>query len=248
MREVNNWEPADDEVVEDLLKGRLKIIQKKKGYRFSIDAVLVAHFARIKKKDRVADLGTGSGVIPLILSYRHPDNPVTGIEIDPDAALMAKRSVEINNLSDNITILTGDIRKIRNIAAPESFSFVLANPPYGKAGSGRLSNGFSRASARHELRGSFKDFIKAGAYLLKYRGSLCIIYPSKRLADAIYEMRECGIEPKRLRTVHSRKDDAAKLVLIEGTKGGGTEMEIEPPLYIYKNGDLYSDEVQAMYG
>ncbi|MDH3974586.1 MAG: tRNA1(Val) (adenine(37)-N6)-methyltransferase [Deltaproteobacteria bacterium] len=247
MTEVKANDLADGEAVEDLLQGKLKIIQNEKGFRFSIDAILIAHFARIKKKDNIADLGTGSGVIPLILSYRYPLHSITGIEVDEAAVSMAKRSVDLNNLSEKVNILAGDIREIRTISAPEAYSFVIANPPYGKVGSGRLSEGLSRASARHEVTGGLKDFIKAGAYLLKYRGVMSIIYPAKRLADLMYEMRRCGIEPKRLRTVHSRKGDAAKLVMVEGVKGGGVEMEIEAPLYIYENEDRYTEEVKAMY-
>lgn len=247
MMEIKDVELADDEALEDLLKGRLKIIQKKKGYRFSIDAVLISHFARIKKKDNVVDLGTGSGVIPLILSYRYPLNSISGIEIDGVVASMARRSVAFNDLSEKIDIIEADVRALRKEFAPESYSCVVANPPYGKAGSGRLSEGHSKASARHEVTGSLKNFIEAGAYLLKYRGAMSIIYPSKRTADVFYEMRSCGVEPKRLRTVHSRRGEAAKLVMIEGIKGGGVEMEIEPPLYIYKKKDVYSEEIEAMY-
>jgi len=247
MTKRNRLLLASDEAIEDLLHGRLKIIQKKKGYRFSIDAILIASFARIKKKDTLVDLGTGSGVIPLILSYRHPDNLITGIEMNGDVASMARRSVDLNDLRSVITILKEDIREIRKSLKAESFSTVIANPPYGKMGSGRLSNDEDRASARHELTGNIKDFIKAGAYLLKYRGSLNIIYPSKRLVDVINEMRLCGIEPKRLRTVHSRKGDAAKLVMVEGIKGGGVEMDIEAPLYIYESGDFYTEDVKVMY-
>ena len=236
-----------DEVVEDLLYGQLKVIQKKKGYRFSIDSILISHFVRIKSYDSIIDLGTGSGVIPLILSHRYEDNNITGIEINEDMVCMAKRSVQLNNLSEKINIVTGDLKEVRNIAKAESCSVIITNPPYGKAGSGRLSDGEAKASARHDVTGNVDVFLKAASYFLKYRGTMAVILPSRRLVDLIHGMRTCGIEPKRMRTVHSRKDDPAKLVMVEGVKGGGVEMAVEPPLYIYKDEENYSHEVELMY-
>lgn len=235
------------EVIEELLKGRLKIIQQIEGYRFSIDSVLLANFAFIKKEDNIVDLGTGYGVIPLILAYRHPGVDITGIEIDPKVAETATRSIELNNMEDRINMLAGDLKNIKKLSLPETFSAVVANPPYSKLNTGRVNPLGQKASSRHEIKGSLEDFLKAASYLLKYKGRMSLVYPARRLADLIWEMRKVGIEPKRLRTVHSREGDPAKLVLIEGVKGGGVEMDVTKPLYIYENTDSYTKEVEAMY-
>lgn len=236
-----------DEAIEDLLHGSLKIIQKKSGYRFSIDAVLLANFAGIKKGDSVADLGTGSGVIPLILSFRHESVNVTGIELDLESADMAKRSVELNNLSEKISILEGDIRGIKELFTPESFGSALANPPYGKPGAGRINPNEQIANARHEIAGNLDNFIGAASYLLRYRGRLSIIYPARRVADVIVGLRRFNVEPKRMQMVHSREGEGASLVLVEGVKGGGVEMEVMKPLYIYAPDGSYTGELEDMY-
>lgn len=236
-----------DEALEELLQGRLKIIQKKSGYRFSIDAVLLANFAGIKKGDSVVDLGSGSGVIPLILSFRHKSVNVTGVELDAESVDMANRSVEVNNLSKKISIVEGDIRGIKKILPPESFGCVLANPPYGKPHAGKINPNEQIAAARHEIAGGLDDFLGAASYLLKYKGRLSIIYPARRFADVIAGMRSFNIEPKRVQIVHSREGEGARIVLVEGIKGGGVEMEVMKPLYIYALDGSYTVEIEEMY-
>lgn len=236
-----------DEAIEDLLQGRLKIIQKKSGYRFSIDAVLLANFAGIKKGDSVVDLGSGSGVIPLILSFRHESINLTGIELDAESADMANRSVAMNNLSEKISIIEGDIRGIKKLFAPESFGSALANPPYGKLDTGRINPNEQIATARHEVTGSLDDFFQAASYLLKSKGRFSIIYPARRFADVIAGMRAFNIEPKRMQMVHSREGEGARLILAEGVKGGGVEMEVMKPLYIYASDGSYRVEIEEMY-
>ncbi len=237
----------DNEAVEDLLHGKMKIIQSNNGYRFSIDAVLLANFVRAKKEDNIIDLGTGSGVIPLILSHRHHDLKITGLELDPHAADMAKRSVELNGLSHRIIVKEGDIREIKTLFPPESFSLVVANPPYGKPGSGHVNPEPGKATARHEIEGGLDDFISAAAYLLKQRERFFLIYPARRLADVISVMRDNGSEPKRMQMVHSREGEGARLILVEGIKGGGVEMEVMKPLYIYDDEGGYTPEIESIY-
>ena len=236
-----------DEAIEDLLHGSLKIIQKKSGYRFSIDAVLLANFAGIKKGERVVDIGTGSGVIPLIVAFRHKACDITGLELDAATADMAARSVEVNNLSEKISIVKGDIRGIKKLLSPESFGSALANPPYGKLDTGRINPNEQIAAARHEIAGGLDDFLGAASYLLKYKGRFSIIYPARRFADVITGMRRFNIEPKRMQMVHSREGEGASLVLVEGIKGGGVEMEVMKPLYIYASDGSYSGELEEMY-
>ena len=235
------------ETVEDLLYGRLRIIQKRPGYRFSIDAVLLAAFTHVREGERLADLGTGSGVIPLLLAFRHERLNITGLELDPHAAHMAERSVEMNGLSGRISIMEGDLRSVRALLPPESFGLAVANPPYGRLNSGRINADSGIAAARHEIRGSLDDFLAAASYLLKYKGRLSLIYPARRGADVIAGMRKVNIEPKRLRTVHPREGDGANLILVEGVKGGGVEMEVMRPLYIYDCDGNYTSEVEEMY-
>ena len=236
-----------NEVIEDLLKGKLKVIQKKEGYRFSIDAILLANFVRIKRRDRIIDLGTGCGVIPLVLSWKHPENKITGVELDNSTASMANRSVILNNLSDRITIKRGDIKNISSLCDTETFDLAVANPPYGKPHSGRLNPNSEKATARHEISGNLDNFLSAASYAVKYRGRVSIIYPAKRLTDLISGMKNRGFEPKRMRLVYSREDESAKLALIEGVKGGGIEMEILKPLYIYDEKGDYTFEIEEMY-
>lgn len=237
----------DDEAIEDLLRGSLKIIQKKSGYRFSIDAVLLANFAGIKKGDSVVDIGTGSGVIPLILAFRHRACDITGLELDAATADMAARSVELNKLVGRISIVQKDIREIKKTFHPETFGSALANPPYGKLDTGRVNPNEQIAAARHEVAGGLDDFLGAASYLLKYKGRLSIIYPARRFADVIAGMRSFNLEPKRVQMVHSREGEGACLVLVEGVKGGGVEMEVMKPLYIYGSNGNYTGEVEDMY-
>ena len=236
-----------NEVVEDLLHGKLKIIQKKEGYRFSIDAILLANFAGTKKRDRIIDLGTGCGVIPLVLSWKNPESHITGLEIDHETAGMAKRSVELNGLIQRITIVQGDVREIKAHVDVESFEIALANPPYGRPDSGRIDPSDQKAAARHEISTSLDDFLSAAAYAVRYRGRIFIIFPAKRLADLITGLKNRGFEPKRMRLVHSRMGEKAKLVLMEGIKRGGAEMEVLAPLYIYDREGNYTPEIKKMY-
>ena len=236
-----------DEAIEDLLHGSLKIIQKKSGYRFSIDAVLLANFAGIKNRERVVDIGTGSGVIPLIVAFRHPTCDITGLELDAAAADMAARSVELNKLAGRISISQTDIRDIKKTFPPETFGAALANPPYGKLDTGRINPNNEIAAARHEIAGDLGDFLGGASYLLKYKGRLSIIYPARRISDVISGMRNFNLEPKRMQMVHSREGEGARLVLVEGVKGGGVEMEVMKPLYIFAQDGNYTSELEDMY-
>lgn len=236
-----------DEKPEDLLYGDLKVIQKKEGYRFSMDAVLLANFITVKQNERIIDLGTGCGVIPLIIAFRNPTTIITAVEIDESAALMAKKSVEMNNLSEHISIVAKDVKDLSNSYSSGSFDVVVTNPPYGKLNSGRVSPNSKRAAARHEVSGTLDDFLESASYLLKFRGRLAIIYPATMLADLIVKMLEINLEPKKLQTIYTGKDKKAKLVIIEAVKGGGKELEVLKPLYIYDDDGNYTEEFKAMY-
>jgi tRNA1Val (adenine37-N6)-methyltransferase len=247
MREQNDqcW-LREGETLDELRPGGLRIIQKKDGYRFSLDPVLLCAFARIESGETVCDLGTGSGVIPLLLARRVSAGCITGIEVQPELADRARRSVALNGLEERVTILACDLRRIREILAAESCRVVFANPPYRPPGSGRLSPRSERALARHEVHGDLDDFVGCAAWLLPTGGRFYLVYLAERMAELLTVMRAAGLEPKRLRCVHSRQGEQARLVLVEGRKGGGPGLKVEAPLYIYDDGG-YSEEVLVVY-
>ena len=245
---MNRVEPPQNDVCDDLKIGGLKIYQPRSGYRFSIDPVLLCDFAGISGASRVVDLGTGSGVIPLILSSRYHELQLTGIECQPAMVGRARRSVALNELQDRIEIIEADIRQLPTNLTPSSFDAVLTNPPYRPAGNGRIAPNDERAAARHELAGDFVDFLRAASFLLRNSGKFYVVFLAERLAELMSEMRTFRLEPKRLRMVHSRQGQASKLVLVEGRKNGKPGMQVEPPLFVYKGeGRDYTEEVLKMY-
>jgi tRNA1(Val) A37 N6-methylase TrmN6 len=237
---------AGDETLDTLFNGQLRILQARKGYRFSLDAVLLAHFASDKATEKMADLGTGNGVIPMILAYRNPLTSVLGVEVQEGLAYRARRNVQLNNLDKRIRIIQGDVRAINRIVAPQSFDGVVCNPPYRKPSSGRVSPNAEKKLARHEIMGTLQHFIEAGRYLLRAHGRMTLVYPAVRCIDLLLAMRAAGLEPKRLRMVHSFADAEASLILAEGVKGGKSGIEIVSPLIVYERGKKYGADVQAM--
>jgi tRNA1Val (adenine37-N6)-methyltransferase len=237
----------DDESLDELRPGGLRVIQKQAGYRFSLDPVLLCAFARIGRGERVCDLGTGCGVIPLLLAQTTAAGSILGVEVQADMADRARRSVLLNHLRARVTILHEDLRAVRNHLAAESCQAVLSNPPYRRPDSGRRSPHDERARARHELCGGLEDFLACAAWLLGTGGRFYMVYLAERLAELLAGMRQVGLEPKRLRCVHSRAGDPARLVLVEGRRGGAAGLVVESPLQVY-DGESYSAEVRAMYG
>lgn len=227
--------------------GGLKIIQARNGYRFSLDPILLCNFARVGKGETVFDLGTGAGVIPLVLAKRSQATRVVGIELQPQLADRALRSAVLNDLEERVEIRCTDIREVRDWAGPQSADVVVCNPPFRVPGSGRIAPGDERAAARHEISGSLDDFLVAAVYLLPDGGRFYIIHLAERLAELLALMQQRRLTPKRLRCVHSREGEAARLVLVEGRRGGGGGMRVEAPLYVYA-GENYTAEVLAMYG
>jgi len=237
----------EDETLESLFGGRLQILQKKKGYRYTIDSVLLAHFVEPKKGERILELGAGSGVISLLLAFRNPGVRVTGLELQAELADMAGRSISMNGLEGRVSIFQGDVRNAAELMEARSQDVAVFNPPYRKMGSGKVNPGREKALARHELAGSIADFLKAAYYALEPGGRACLIYPCSRMAEAIHRMREEKMEPKRLRMVHSRPGSRGDFILVEGIKGGGEEMAVLPPLFVYQEGEGYSAEMEALF-
>jgi tRNA1Val (adenine37-N6)-methyltransferase len=237
----------DDETVESLFGGRLKILQKKKGYRYTIDSILLAHFVELHEEERLLELGAGSGVISLVLAFRCPTLRVTGIELQEDLVGMAGRSVLMNNMEGRVEILHGDARKADDLLKARSCDVAVFNPPYRKMGSGKMNPQAEKALARHEIAGSVTEFLRAAAHALKPGGRMCLIYPCSRMVEAIHQMRSKKLEPKRLRMVHSRPGSRGDFILVEGLKGGGEELSVLPPLFIYKENEGYSEELEELF-
>ena len=237
---------AADETLDAVFGGHLRLYQKKRGYRYSIDSILLADFATIRPAARVIDLGTGNGVLPLILVYRHPSILVTGVEIQRQMAERAARNIRLNGYQDRVVIAQMDIASAVERFKPESFDSVICNPPYRQATSGRLSLSSERQIARHELKATLDDFVRAAAFLLKNKGSFACIQLADRIVDLVGAMRSAGFEPKRLRTVHAFYDAKASLVLIEGVKAARKNIDILPPLIIYDSAKNYTAEVNAI--
>ncbi len=234
-----------------LFDGSLICRQYRQGYRFSVDAVLAAHFCRIQPDDHILDLGCGCGVIGLIIAFRNQGDEVhvTGLEFQSDLAMLAHDNVLANNMDSKVTVIEGDLRCISESIAPESMDLVVCNPPYRKSSSGRISSGDQRARARHEIDTSLQDIIDAASFAVKNRGRFVIVYPAERAMTLISFLKNRRLEPKRLQPVYSYPgSDNASLVLVEAIKNGGEEVQLLSPFYIYseQNGP-YSRQMQELY-
>jgi tRNA1Val (adenine37-N6)-methyltransferase len=233
---------------ESLFHGRVKILQKAKGYRFSIDAVILGHHIPLKDMQLGVDLGTGCGIIPLILAHRSSSARLYGVEIQKDLADLASRNVRLNHMEDRITIVHGDMRDFRAYLEPGVVDVVFSNPPYRKVLSGRINPDSERAVARHEIKGTLSDVVSVAEKLLRPSGRLWVIYPAERIADLLAQMRAFRLEPKRLRLVHSRLNLDAELVLAEGRKQGRPGLKVVPPLVVHKEDGGYTEEIKEMIG
>jgi tRNA1Val (adenine37-N6)-methyltransferase len=237
-----------DETLDDLILGGLKLIQAVQGYRFSIDAVLLAQFLELTGVERVIDLGTGSGVIPLLLAVRSPQVKIIGVELQAGMVERARRSVSLNGLQDRIEIVQADIREIDKSLPGGSAELVLSNPPFWKKGEGCVSCQAERAAARHELHLNLEELVTQGAYLLRPGGKLAIIQRAERLEESLEILRRSQLTLTRLRMVHAFLDRKAGLVLLEAVKSRRGRLTILPPLIIYAQAGQYSPEIQAIYG
>ena len=237
----------EEETADRILNGNLRIFQKKKGYRFSLDSILLSHFTCLKPKTSNIDLGCGSGIIMIILARRFPHTIWTGVEIQDDLAALAQKNVQLGGLDGRIKVLCDDAKAINKILPANSYDSVIFNPPYRKLNSGRINPQLEKAIARHEIKGSLKDFLQAAQYLLKSGGRIFTIYPAKRLVELISLCRSCAIEPKRLKLVFSGYFSEAEFVLVEGRAGSQEELKIEQPLYIYDQDKKYTQEMFAIF-
>ncbi len=232
-----------------LFDGNLRILQPEKGYRFSVDAVLLASFVSPRAGDRILDLGAGCGIISLILAYRYSAVNLTALELQTGLFRLLERNVELNHFAGRLCALQGDVQEIRERIRAESFDLVLSNPPYRTLASGRQNPEDEEAIARHELRVDLDGVLAAASYAVRNRGRTAIIYPAQRLAELLRKMGRNSLEPKRMQTVHSYPGAPARMVLLEAVKNGGEELQILPPLFIYREkGGEYSLEMSELYG
>jgi len=226
--------------------GGLRISQSLEGYRFSIDSVLLASHVGPLPGHRVVDLGTGCGIIPLLLGSRYRDTQIYGIEVQPELADVAASNVRENRMEDRITILCDNMTRVDCTAISGPVDTVVSNPPYVKARSGRINPNPERAQAKHEISVTLADVVQTSYRLLRSAGRFIMIYAAERMVDALTQMRTCGIEPKLVRIVHSNALSAAKRFLVEGLKGGRPGLTIASPLTIFQPDGEYTEEVRRM--
>lgn len=237
----------DEETTDEILDGSLKILQSRRGYRFNLDSLMLAHFASLKPRSVNLDLGCGNGVIALVLARRYPLSHWTGLEIQEGPARLARRNAEQNGLEKRVGIVSGDARDVKRKFTAHSFDNIIFNPPYRKLSSGRINPLLEKAVARHEIKGSLADFLEASRYLLKPKGRVFTIYPARRLVELVFLFRKNDMEPKRMKLVFSDTASDAAFVLAEGRCGSREELKMEPPLFIYEEHKKYTADMKNIF-
>lgn len=238
----------EDETLDDLQLNGIHIIQKKDGFRFGVDAVLLANFADVKKRHRVMDLCTGTGIIPLVIKGKKDPQYIAGLEIQEEFVEMANRSIEFNKFENVMEFIHGDLKDKNLLKKLPKFDVVTVNPPYKLENSGILNPTDKTAIARHEVMCNLENVIEASRILLKDNGRLYMVHRPERLADIFCLMRKYKIEPKRVRMIHPNTKKAANIVLVEGQRDGGANLRWEAPLYVYNDEGKYSEEINRIYG
>ncbi len=238
----------EGERIDELHRNGYRIIQKKDGFCFGMDAVLLSGFAAVKEGERALDLGCGTGIIPLLLEAKTRGRHFTGLEIQREMADMAARSVRLNRLQDKIDIIEGDIKEAGRIFGGASFDVVTANPPYMNDSHGLKNPDLPRAIARHEVLCTLQDVVREAAKVLRPGGRFYLVHRPRRLIEIITELAGYGLEPKRLKFVHPFADREAKMVLIEAARGGRSFVRVEKPLIVFRERGIYTDEINEIYG
>ena len=238
----------ENERIDDLEFKNLKIIQNKDGFCFGIDSILLTDFAKnIKQNSKVIDLGTGTGIIPILLYGKTKNTKFVGVEIQPEVAEMANRSVKLNLLENNIEILNTNILELSKIYNRGSFDVVTTNPPYKKINTGVINENNKKLISRHEITASLEDFIRTASFLLKDLGEFYMVHRPDRLVDIFYEMRKNKIEPKKIKFIYPNKNKKTNLVLIKGIKNAKQFLEFENNLYVYNEDGNYTNEILKIY-
>ena len=238
----------EEETVDELRKFGLKIIQPRDGYRFSLDPLLLCDFAAILPGEKAVDLGAGCGIIPLILARVAEGSTLSGVEGQTEMAELAGRNVALNGLSERVEIRHADILVVKKLFPPSSFDLVVANPPYRKKGSGRISPKPGRDLARHESTATLHDFLAAAKNLVKLSGRICFIYHPSRLVEFLHEAEALKLSPVRLRMVHGNATAEGRMFLVELVKGRKCDLSLLPPLFVFAENGEYTREMALILG
>ena len=241
-------ELKENERIDDLEYKGLKIIQNKEGFCFGIDSVLLSDFAKnIKKDSVVVDIGTGTGIISILLSKKAEIKKIYGIEIQEEVADMAKRSIKLNDLQDKIQIINKNIKNIFEEIEPNKIDAIVTNPPYMKLNTGAKNEEIKKLISRHEVECNLEDIIKISYKLLKSKGEFYMVHRAERIVDILYNLRKYKLEPKEIRFIHSKVGKEPNLVLIKAVKDAGEHLIIDTPLVVYNNDGTYTDEILKIY-
>ena len=238
----------EGERIDDLQRGGFQIIQNPAKFCFGMDAVLLSGFSWIRKNEKVLELGTGNGILPILLAAKTEGRQFTGLEIQPELADMASRSVILNDLTDRITIMEGDLRQADQLLGRASFDVVVSNPPYMNQNHGLTNPQEAKAIARHEITCSLEDVVCQASRVLKPGGRFFMVHRPHRLAEIMHWLDHYRMEPKRMRMVHPYEDADANMVLIESVRGAGSWLKMEPPLIVYESAGVYTKEILQIYG
>lgn len=238
----------ENERLDDLQRNNLKIIQKTDGFCFGMDAVLLSGFTFVKEGEQVLDLGTGTGIIPLLLSAKTRGKHFSALEIQEEIADMAARSVSLNHLEEKIKIVKGDIKEASRIFGAASFDVVTTNPPYMNDSHGLKNPAEMKAVSRHEVLCTLEDVVREGAKVLKPGGRMYMVHRPHRLIEILETMTKYRLEPKRMKFVHPFWNKEANMVLIESVRGGGAFLKLEAPIVVYKEPGIYTEEIYDIYG
>ena len=245
---MNNVTCGEDERIDDLQRNGYRIIQKKKGFCFGMDAVLLSGFAQVKEGEVAVDLGTGTGIIPILLEAKTKGKHFTGLEIQEEVAEMAGRSVRLNQLENRVDIVRGDIKEASRLFGKASFDVVTSNPPYMNDNHGLKNPELPKAIARHEVFCTLDDVCREASLLLKSGGRFYMVHRPHRLAEIITALKTYKLEPKRMKLVHPFVDKEANMVLIEAVRGGRSMMKEEAPIIVYREPGVYTREIYDVYG
>lgn len=241
-------ELKSDERLDDLQRNGYQIIQKTNGFCFGMDAVLLSGFAVVKPGEKAVDLGTGTGIIPILLEAKYEGEHYTGLEIQDEMAEMAARSVALNHLEEKVSIVKGDIKEASRLFGAASFDVVTSNPPYMNDAHGLKNPDIPKAIARHEVLCTLDDVAREAAKLLRPGGRFYLVHRPHRLIEIVTALTKYKLEPKRMKMVHPFVDKEANMVLIEAVRGGGAWMKVEAPVIVYKEPGVYTDEIYEVYG
>jgi len=237
----------DGERIEDLQCRELKIIQNKNWFCFGMDSVLLANYCDLKDGEEVVDLGTGTGIIPILLYGKNNLKKIYGIEVQNEVAEMAKKSIKLNRIENCIEIINTNIKDYRKYLKKNHFDTVVSNPPYIKTSNNLISPKKKKALSRHEIEGDLEDFVKIAAELLKHRGKLYMVYRPNRLVEVFQYMKKYKLEPKKIRFVQNKNNDEPNLVLIKGVKAANPHLIVEKPLIVFDKDGNYTDEINKIY-